>query len=134
MIESLLEGREFSVGLVPDENGIPIVLPVTEIITENAFFDYKAKYEGESLEITPAKISLESSAFIKETVVKATEILKCKGLVRVDIILVNGENPAVLEINSVPGFTDESILPQQLSCAGIEIPELISRILKGILA
>ena len=55
-------------------------------------------------------------------------------MVRVGIILVQGENPAVIEINSVPGFTDESILPQQLSCAGIEIPEVISRILKGILA
>ena len=65
---------------------------------------------------------------------KATEILRCKWMVRVDIILVKGENPAVIEINSVPGFTDESILPQQLSCAGIEIPEVISRILKGILA
>ena len=108
-------------------------MPVTEIITENAFFDYKAKYEGESLEITPAKISLESSAFIKETVVKATEILSCKWMVRVDIILVNGEIPAVIEINSVPGFTVESILPQQLSCAGIKLTDVISRILKGIL-
>jgi D-alanine-D-alanine ligase len=133
LIESLLEGREFSVGVVPDENGIPIVLPVTEIITENAFFDYEAKYEGESLEITPAKLSLESTAFIKETVVKATEILNCKWMVRVDIILVNGEIPAVIEINSVPGFTAESILPQQLSCAGIKLPDVISRILKGIL-
>ncbi|MGY8888699.1 MAG: D-alanine--D-alanine ligase, partial [Flavobacteriales bacterium] len=97
------------------------------------FFDYKAKYEGESLEITPAKISLEDTAIIQETVMKATEILRCKWMVRVDIILVHGETPAVLEINSVPGFTDESILPQQLSCAGIKLPDVISRILKGIL-
>ncbi|MDE0917907.1 MAG: ATP-grasp domain-containing protein [Flavobacteriales bacterium] len=133
VIESLLEGREFSVGVVPDENGTPMVLPVTEIITENVFFDYAAKYEGGSQEITPAKISSESSAMIKETVVKATEILKCKWMVRVDIILVNGENPAVIEVNSVPGFTDESILPQQLSCAGIKFRDVISRILNGIL-
>ena len=134
LIESLLEGREFSVGVVPDEKGTPMVLPVTEIKSENVFFDYAAKYEGRSQEITPAEISSASQAMIIATVLKATEILKCKGMVRVDIILVNGENPAVLEINSVPGFTDESILPQQLRSAGIEIPELISRILKGILA
>mgnify|MGYP001141098032 FL=1 len=134
LIESLLEGREFSVGVVPDEKGTPMVLPVTEIKSENVFFDYAAKYEGRSQEITPAEISSASQAMIIATVMKATEILKCKGMVRVDIILVNGENPAVLEINSVPGFTDESILPQQLRSAGIEIPELISRILKGILA
>jgi len=133
LIESLLEGREFSVGVVPDENGIPIVLPVTEIITANVFFDYAAKYEGASQEITPAEISSESTAMIQDAVVKATEILKCKWMVRVDVILVNGETPAVLEINSVPGFTDESILPQQLSCAGIELTDVISRILKGIL-
>jgi len=134
LIESLLEGREFSVGVVPDEKGTPMVLPVTEIKSENVFFDYAAKYEGRSQEITPAEISSASQAMIIATVLKATEILKCKGMVRVDIILVNGENPAVLEINSVPGFTDESILPQQLRCAGIEIPELISRILKEISA
>lgn len=134
LIESLLEGREFSVGVVPDEKGTPMVLPVTEIKSENVFFDYAAKYEGRSQEITPAEISSASQAMIIATVVKATEILKCKGMVRVDIILVNEENPAVIEINSVPGFTNESILPQQLSCAGIEITEMISRILDGILA
>ncbi|MDG2310749.1 MAG: ATP-grasp domain-containing protein, partial [Flavobacteriales bacterium] len=119
---------------VPDEKGTPMVLPVTEIKSENVFFDYAAKYEGRSQEITPAEISSASQAMIIATVVKATEILKCKGMVRVDIILVNEENPAVIEINSVPGFTNESILPQQLSCAGIEITEMISRILDGILA
>lgn len=134
LIESLLEGPEFSVGVIPDENGASIVLPVTEIKSENAFFDYAAKYEGKSQEITPAEISSASTAIIQETVMKATEILRCKWMVRVDIILVKGEKPAVIEINSVPGFTNESILPQQLSYAGIEIPEVISRILKGILA
>lgn len=134
LIESLLDGPEFSVGVVPDKNGAPIVLPVTEIKSENTFFDYAAKYEGKSQEITPAEISSASKARIQETVMKATAILKCKWMVRVDIILINGETPAVIEINSVPGFTNESILPQQLSCAGIEIPEVISRILKGILA
>ena len=133
LIESLLEGREFSVGVVPDEKGIPIVMPITEIITENTFFDYEAKYEGVSKEITPAQISSESTALIQKTALKATEILNCKGMVRVDIIIVNGDIPAVLEVNSVPGFTQESILPQQLICAGIGFSDMISRILNRIL-
>jgi D-alanine-D-alanine ligase len=134
LIESLLDGREFSIGVVPDDNGLSIVLPITEIVTENVFFDYEAKYEGASKEITPAQISSESTALIKETALKATQLLNCKGLVRVDVILVNGEIPAVLEINAVPGFTKVSILPQQLSCVGIGLPDIISRILNGILA
>ena len=134
LIESLLDGREFSVGVVPDNNGLPIAMPITEIVTENVFFDYEAKYEGASDEITPAQISSESTALIKETALKATQIFNCKGLVRVDIILVNDEIPAVIEINAVPGFTKESILPQQLSSVGIGLPDIISRILNGILA
>jgi D-alanine-D-alanine ligase len=134
LIESLLDGREFSVGVVPDENGLPIAMPITEIITENVFFDYEAKYEGASEEITPANISPESAALINETALKATQILNCKGMVRVDVIVVNGGIPAVLEINAVPGFSKNSILPQQLSCFGIGLPEIISRIINGVLA
>jgi D-alanine-D-alanine ligase len=119
---------------VPDNNGLPIAMPITEIVTENVFFDYEAKYEGASDEITPAQISSESTALIKETALKATQIFNCKGLVRVDLILVNDEIPAVIEINAVPGFTKKSILPQQLSCVGIGLPDIISRILNEILA
>lgn len=129
IVESLLEGREFSMGVVLADNGAPMAMPITEIVTDNLFFDYQAKYEGESDEITPAKISDYQRAQMHGAGVKAYNLLECGGMVRVDFILVDDDKPAILEINSVPGFSKMSILPQQLECAGIPIKEMLTRVL-----
>jgi D-alanine-D-alanine ligase len=133
LIESLLIGKEFSVGVIPGHNGHPQAMPITEIISENDFFDYAAKYEGESQEITPAKISNELVDKIQLNALKAYKILNCRGMVRVDFIVINKNQPAILEINSVPGFTKMSLLPQQLAHAEINVKDLLSRIIESSL-
>ncbi|MBI49198.1 MAG: D-alanine--D-alanine ligase A [Crocinitomicaceae bacterium] len=129
IIESLLEGREFSMGVVPSEDGTPIAMPITEIVTENLFFDYQAKYEGASDEITPADISEDQKAQIQAKGIAAYKLLGCRGMVRLDYILVDGNKPAILEVNTVPGFSKISILPQQLAHCGISINEMLTRVL-----
>ena len=100
-----------------------MVLPVTEIVSENDFFDYEAKYLGKSREITPARITPEMTAKVSETTKNIYTILNLKGFGRIDYIFVEGE-PYLLEVNTVPGLTEESILPQQARTAGISLPEL----------
>ena len=134
LIESLLIGKEFSVGVVPGDDRSPIAMPITEIISDNEFFDYEAKYEGASQEITPAKISNELADKIRLHALQAYKSLNCKGLVRVDFIVIEGNRPAILEINSVPGFTKRSLLPQQLAHAGINVRDLLSRIIESSIA
>ena len=131
LIESLLIGKEYSVGVVPGDDSSPIAMPITEIISENEFFDYEAKYEGASQEITPAEISNELADKIQLNALKAYNLLECRGMVRVDFIVVEGNLPAILEINSVPGFTKMSLLPQQLAHAGINVRDLLSRIIES---
>jgi D-alanine-D-alanine ligase len=131
IIEELLQGREYSLGVVPGKDGKPEALPLTEIITDNVFFDYNAKYEGASQEITPADLSTENAGKIQEMAMEAYNLLGCRGLVRIDFILV-GDEPAILEVNGVPGFSKMSILPQQLESAGISIKEQLTRVLKSI--
>jgi D-alanine-D-alanine ligase len=122
LIESFLEGTEVSVGVIQFKGEIK-VLPITEIVTENDFFDYEAKYEGKSKEITPARISLEAQQKVEEVAKKIYKVLNMSGFSRSEFILVNGE-PYFLEMNTVPGLTEESILPQQAQVAGISLEEL----------
>ncbi len=122
IIESFLNGTEVSVGVITYK-GETKVLPITEIVTENDFFDYEAKYEGKSKEITPARISKEQEAKVTEAAKRAYEVLKMKGFSRSEFIFV-GEKPFMLEMNTTPGLTEESILPQQARAAGITLPEL----------
>jgi len=122
IIESYLKGTEVSVGVIKYRNDT-IVLPITEIVSENEFFDYEAKYEGKSSEITPARISEEEKAKIEDVAKRIYTILKMDGFSRSEFILVSGE-PFLLEMNTVPGLTTESILPQQAREAGISLYEL----------
>ena len=116
-------------GIIPNENHSPFAMPITEIITENLFFDFEAKYEGASREITPADISTSVKSQMQSIGIEIYSLLKCRGMVRIDYILVESDQIAVLEINSVPGFSKMSILPQQLSEAGISIQEMITRVI-----
>tara|TARA_B100000780_G_scaffold78892_1_gene53490 strand:+ start:1401 stop:2375 length:975 start_codon:yes stop_codon:yes gene_type:complete len=131
LIESFLDGREFSVGIINHQQKLK-VLPITEIITENDFFDYEAKYEGKSEEITPAIISLELQEQIELVAEKVYNILSLSGFSRSEFILVDQEL-YFLEINTVPGLTEESILPQQAICAGISFEELFDNAIQSAL-
>src|SRR5690606_27278142 len=122
IIESYLKGTEVSVGVIK-YNDETIVLPITEIVSENDFFDYEAKYEGKSSEITPARISEDEKLAVEDAAKRIYTILKMDGFSRSEFILVNGQ-PFLLEMNTVPGLTAESILPQQAKEAGISLNNL----------
>ena len=131
IIESFLDGVEVSVGVI-SYKGKTRVLPMTEIVSENEFFDYEAKYLGKSSEITPARITEELRLKIELISKKAYEVLKMKGFSRSEFIIVNDE-PYMLEMNTVPGLTNESILPQQAREAGISLPELFENAIEEAL-
>ncbi|MGQ8870081.1 D-alanine--D-alanine ligase [Myroides sp. TSA_177.3] len=122
LIESFLKGTEVSVGVINYKGDI-IVLPITEIVSENDFFDYEAKYLGKSQEITPARIDDVIKAKIEDIAIKIYRILKMDGFSRSEFIIV-GDTPFLLEMNTVPGLTRESILPQQAAEAKISLPDL----------
>lgn len=122
IIESFLDGVEVSVGVITYQGKV-MVLPLTEIVSENDFFDYAAKYQGQSQEITPARISEDLAQKVRKEAKRIYEILKLKGLSRSEFIFKDDE-PYLLEVNTVPGLTEESILPQQARAAGITLPML----------
>ena len=124
LIEAFLDGTEITIGVLNYNNKI-IVLPMTEIVTENDFFDYEAKYLGASEEITPARISDEIHKKLEKTAKKVYKILDMSGFTRTEYILVNGE-PHFLEMNTVPGLTAASIIPQQAAAAGINLQQLFN--------
>ncbi|MDZ7615027.1 MAG: D-alanine--D-alanine ligase [Flavobacteriaceae bacterium] len=122
LIESFLDGIEVSVGVIEWQNKIK-VLPETEIVSHNEFFDFEAKYLGKSDEITPARISDFQRKNLAEQAEKIYKVLNLKGLSRADFIIV-GDIPFFIEMNMVPGITTESILPKQARVAGISLKEL----------
>jgi D-alanine-D-alanine ligase len=128
IIESFLDGTEVSVGVI-NYKGEITVLPITEIVSENDFFDYEAKYLGKSQEITPARISPEMTAKVSAVAKKAYEVLKMSGFSRSEFIIVNGE-PHMLEMNTIPGLTTESLIPQQAKEAGISLTDLFTNALE----
>jgi len=122
IIEAFLDGTEVSVGVITYK-GETKVLPITEIVSNNDFFDYKAKYLGESQEITPARISEQMALKVKAIAKQVYELLKMEGFSRSEYIFKDGE-PHLLEVNTIPGLTKESILPQQAVAAGISLEDL----------
>lgn len=131
IIEEFLDGIEVSVGVISYQ-GETLVLPITEIVSENDFFDYQAKYEGKSQEITPARISEEYKNKVNTEAKRIYEILKMKGFSRSEFIFKN-DHPYFLEMNTVPGFTKESILPQQANEAGISLKALFNNAIEEAL-
>jgi D-alanine-D-alanine ligase len=124
IIESFLDGTEVSVGVI-NYKGKITVLPITEIVSDNDFFDYEAKYLGKSQEITPARISEEVAEKVNAVARRCYEILDMKGFSRSEFILVNDE-PFMLEMNTIPGLTTESLIPQQAKVAGISLEDLFT--------
>ncbi len=131
LIETALEGREVSVGVAKFNDTVE-VFPITEIISENDFFDYAAKYEGKSQEITPAELPEHWQKAAENWSWLIYKKLGLKGVVRSEYIFVDGI-PHLLEINTVPGMTAKSIIPQQLNAMGIELSDFFSYLLQTAL-
>ncbi|HLP72629.1 MAG TPA: D-alanine--D-alanine ligase [Bacteroidales bacterium] len=132
LIESFLDGREVACGVVRTKEKT-LVLPVTEIISKNEFFDYEAKYTpGKSDEVTPANLPCNVSSEIQRLSLRIYELLGCNGIVRVDFIVVGGK-PYFLEINTIPGMTRESIVPKQAAANGMSMEELFGMVIDDLI-
>ena len=131
LIETGLVGTEVSVG-VYKENGIIKVFNPTEIVSENDFFDFEAKYEGKSQEITPARISDKDMKAVQAEAIKIYKILNMKGVTRSDFIIENGI-PFFIEINTTPGLSVESIIPKQVKDAGMSLTDFFSTLIEEAL-
>ena len=130
LVEEFISGREFTIGLFRSKGKI-ILLPITEIISKNEFFDYEAKYQGASEEITPAKVDENIAEKIREEAMKAYLVFNCNGIVRMDYIYdEKSGHPFLLEINTVPGQTEESLVPQQVKAMGMSLMEFYSRLME----
>ena len=130
LIEECITGREFGCGVLitKDEE---LVLPITEIVSKNAFFDYEAKYTaGMSDEITPAPISEEWAKTIADNAVKAYKACRCRGIVRIDFIVTEEGKAYLIEVNSIPGMSSGSIVPKQARTAGISLGELYDKVIE----
>ena len=131
VLESFLDGVEITCGVYRENNEVK-TLPLTEIISSNEFFDYEAKYKGLSEEITPARISKQVAKKIEGITSEIYNLMQLRLFARVDFIIVDGV-PYVIEVNSIPGFSDESIFPKMLDVAGISIKNfLVSQIKENL--
>jgi D-alanine-D-alanine ligase len=131
LVEAFMNGREVACGVIKTKSKA-LVLPVTEIISKNEFFDYEAKYTaGKSDEVTPARMPSKITDEIQRLSSEIYDHLGCNGIVRVDFIVI-GEKPYFLEINTVPGMTEESLVPKQAVAAGIKLEELYSMVIENL--
>jgi len=130
MAEEFISGRELTMGAYTKENEI-VLLPATEIIPKNEFFDYESKYDGSTQEITPADISSESLKKVKQASIDLYALLNCKGVVRFDYIMDESQDRLYfLEVNTMPGQSAESIIPQQVASIGMNLREFYDIIIK----
>jgi len=130
LVEEFISGREFTIGVFRSKGQI-IKLPITEVVTQNEFFDFEAKYKGASEEITPADISEIMADKVRHEAGKAYEVFNCRGVVRMDFIYNEKENkPYLLEINTVPGQSEASIVPQQVKSMGWSLEEFYSALIE----
>lgn len=129
MIEAFMNGTELANGCYKTKNK-SVVFPITEVVSKNEFFDYNAKYNGEVTEITPARLTPELTARVQKLTSAIYDILGCKGIVRVDYIITEGEKINMLEINTTPGMTATSFIPQQVRAAGIDIKDVMTDIIE----
>lgn len=131
IIETALKGVEVSVGVYNNKEEI-IALPVTEIVSENEFFDYEAKYLGKSQEITPARISDKETEMVQKEAIRIYKLLNMKGLTRSEFIIQKGK-PYFIEINTNPGLSTESIVPKQARSAGMTLTDFFDILIQNVL-
>lgn len=130
VVEAFMEGTEITCGCYKTKNK-SIVLPITEVVTKNDFFDYDAKYNGQVSEITPARISADLTDRVQTLTSAIYDILGASGIIRVDYIITAGEKINLLEVNTTPGMTPTSFIPQQVRTAGLDIKEVMSDIIEN---
>ena len=134
MVEAFLDGVEITVGCYKTREK-SVVFPVTEVVTHNEFFDYDAKYNGQGEEITPARIPEETARRAKEITSAIYDILHCNGIIRIDYIITKnkdgGDKINMLEINTTPGMTPTSFIPQQVKAAGLDIKDVLTDIVEN---
>ena len=134
MIESYLNGTEVTVGCYKTKSK-SVVFPVTEVVTNNEFFDYDAKYNGQVQEITPARISPELTKALQEETSRIYDLLHCNGIIRIDYIVTKNSDGSdqiyMLEINTTPGMTPTSFIPQQVRAAGLDIKDVLTDIVEN---
>ena len=132
IIERFVQGTEVTCGCYKVA-GKEVVFPLTEVETSHEFFDYDAKYNGQVREITPARISAELTEKIQRETARIYDILGARGLIRVDYIIPANGHPVLLEINTTPGMTATSFIPQQVRAAGLDIKEVMTDIIEDAL-
>ncbi len=130
MIEAFMKGTEITCGCYKTKEK-EVVFPITEVVTSNEFFDYDAKYNGQVQEITPARLSDDTTERVKLITSAIYDILGCSGIIRVDYIITEGEKVNLLEINTTPGMTATSFIPQQVRAAGLDIKDVLTDIIEN---
>jgi D-alanine-D-alanine ligase len=133
LVEEFIKGREFTIGVFRNKDEI-IALPITEVISKKDFFDYEAKYLGASEEVTPAKVEESIAEKVRAEAVKAYRLFNCKGVVRIDFIYNEADDkPYMLEINTVPGQSEASIVPQQVRAMGWNLTQFYTALIEDCL-
>jgi len=130
MIEAFMAGTEITCGIYKTKQKT-VVLPITEVVPENEFFDFDAKYKGQVQEITPARISYELTERVQKLTSAIYDILGCKGIVRIDYIISDEDVINLLEVNTTPGMTATSFIPQQIKAAGMDIQDVMTEIIEN---
>lgn len=130
VVEAFMDGAELTCGCYKTRDK-SVVFPITEVVSHNEYFDYKAKYNGESDEITPARISDELADRVKKLTSAIYDILGAQGIIRVDYIVTEGDKINLLEVNTTPGMTATSFIPQQVRAAGLDIKDVMTDIIEN---
>jgi D-alanine-D-alanine ligase len=134
LVEEFISGREFTIGVFKNLEGIR-VLPITEIVTHNDFFDFEAKYQGKSSETTPAEIDADMQTQLESAAKHVYEVLNCRGVVRIDFIYnPERKQPYMLEVNTVPGQSEASVIPQQVRAMGWSLTDFYSSLVEEALS
>ena len=130
LVEQMIKGREFTIGVFKTKGNI-VTLPMTEVISKKDFFDYEAKYQGASTEVTPAELDDVAADKIRDAAKKIYAVFNCRGVVRIDFILEESSGvPYMLEINTIPGQSDASIVPQQVKAMGWSLKEFYTKLVE----
>lgn len=129
IIEAFMKGTEVTCGMYKTQQK-SVIFPLTEVVSHNEYFDYKAKYNGESDEITPARISTELTQQIQQATSQLYDIIGCQGIIRTDYIILENGQVNLMEVNTTPGMTATSFIPQQVRAAGMQMKDVLTDIIE----
>jgi D-alanine-D-alanine ligase len=130
IVERFIDGTEITCGCYETKTE-QVVFPITEVLTDNDFFDYDAKYNGQERLITPARISKELTENVQRQTLEIYDIIGARGIIRIDYIIPHDQNPVLLDINTTPGMTATSFIPQQIRAAGLDIKDVMTEIIEN---